>query len=1058
MVRDSTFLAHSISAPDFPPTKAHRPRLTDDLQRHLDRDLVLIVAPAGYGKTTFLADFSAQAETPVCWVRLSEADCDPNRLAGLVWETLCRRFRRLRKVLSLDEEVGVTPLALARMMGQALFEKVSEPFVLILDDFHLIHPSQDSTGLIDTLLTELPSAATVVIASRELPHLSLAQWIANDRVKTFGPEELALTMEELNQLAEQRLGRPLPEDVLAHVLAETEGWVTGVLLSDRVMGESLPMLAAQPEPLAYDYLANTAFEREANEVQTFMLESSVMPIMTPRACDQVLGRTDGQRMLSRLLRKGLFVTATSGSPRVYEYHHLFRSYLLEQLEQADPALAHDLRLAAAEYFSESGWPEVAFDLCIDAGDWGRAGEVAEGNVKTLYELGQDQTVLKWAEELWDRGVAAPSTYSRAARSLGILGRFGSARCWLRRAESAVEGDPDPDKLMFLLHSRAIVHYELVNSPDSLTVVDDMRDLADVDNPVQLSMLRVCEASRELHRGADAKSAREFAEAALENSLRAEEESLIAHSYMTLGICKCVLGNPSDGLLDFRRSLAFADGSDLNRRKPGLLNNIGYSELFVGDFDSSLETLSEGLELSRQMCRPREEIECLVSLGDAYRYLSNQRRARYFYDRAISVSNDIGSDTWSTYCQVNTAATHRMSGDYGRAKDELAKVTRITGLPIYDCEQLAELFCSREYSQVSAIVARVQELQGDPRATVISNARAMIGGVLHLLGISCLDEARTMLTEALRYAKSTEMMLVIASEMAWNRQLLRLVENIDEELEAKALALRYERMIRDFNGKQVSSDPTEPMIEITALGGFALKVDGESLNCLIPLHIEILAYIVDRQSVPREQLRETFWRGQNRDQQRASLSTAIHEVREALGPSTVETVAHSYAIADDLDLRYDAREFEERALGARAAPWGSEHKIDHLLSAYEMYAGDFMSGFSSDWTMQRRRELEHCFLEVCRGLARVHIESGRDEKAERVLDRARKLDPYDEHLLSMQLGVLRRSRRLHEAILIFRVYEKRLVEDLHLEPSDDLKKQLRKIRGSRSAAHWMLGPS
>ena len=92
---------HAITAPDFTRTNAHRPRIVEDLLSQTHKRLVLVCAPAGYGKTTFLADVDRHAGQPVCWVRLTEADRDPMRLASLVWASLCRPFRRLRKELRL---------------------------------------------------------------------------------------------------------------------------------------------------------------------------------------------------------------------------------------------------------------------------------------------------------------------------------------------------------------------------------------------------------------------------------------------------------------------------------------------------------------------------------------------------------------------------------------------------------------------------------------------------------------------------------------------------------------------------------------------------------------------------------------------------------------------------------------------------------------------------------------------------------------------------------------------------------------------------------------------
>ena len=156
-------LRHSVTPPAFDQTKLNRERLVDVIHANTPRKLIVIATPAGYGKTTLLANFSAQTELPVCSVRITEADRDVMRFANVLALSLQRRFRRLWGKFDLERLSDSSPQALARAFADIIDANVSETFVIALDDVHYINRSKATTTFIDAFLEVLPEQVLKVL-------------------------------------------------------------------------------------------------------------------------------------------------------------------------------------------------------------------------------------------------------------------------------------------------------------------------------------------------------------------------------------------------------------------------------------------------------------------------------------------------------------------------------------------------------------------------------------------------------------------------------------------------------------------------------------------------------------------------------------------------------------------------------------------------------------------------------------------------------------------------------------------------------------------------------
>src|SRR3989304_4104488 len=457
MPRLDPVLRHATTAPAFDPTKIHRERLVDLIHSYLPKKLIVVAAPAGFGKTTLPADSPAHSDFPIFWVRLTPAGHDERRLAEIIVATLRRRFRRVMKETRLNALAGATPDALGRALGEAM-AAVGEPFVLVLDDVHHLNPSPPALALMDAMLEAMPVDASLIASGREVLEVSLAKLMAQESLAGMGPQDLSLTEEELRALAAQRGSNALSDRDFLRILEDTRGWLAGILLSGVLQGRKTAGPIDPTRPLVPDYLASVVLNRQPELLRSFLLESSVLPFMTAEPCDTVLRRNDSSRMLTRLAKEGIFVTASTETPRTYEYHPQFRDFLLATLEEGDPARLLRVRLRAARYAESTDQVEHAGELYLAGRQAKRALRLAERHAKQMFDQARVQTLQMWTERLRQAGSESPVALRYLAVAYADLGQIAEAENYLDRAVRALGESPVVGVRALIENASALVAY------------------------------------------------------------------------------------------------------------------------------------------------------------------------------------------------------------------------------------------------------------------------------------------------------------------------------------------------------------------------------------------------------------------------------------------------------------------------------------------------------------------------------------------------------------------------------------------------------------------------
>ena len=421
-----------------------RPRLLESLDAglHHGRKLTLLSAPAGYGKTTLIADWvQSLSGYQIAWLSLDEADNDPARFLGY-WLAACRRLDHTLGQ-SAESLLGMPQIPPPPAIFDQLINDLSElhnPAILILDDYHVVTNPQIHEAL-EYFLDHQPPQFHLALTSRVDPPFSLARMRVRGELTEIRAHQLRFTPEEARQFFNQAMRLDLaPEDVAA-LEARTEGWAAGLQLAALAM-QNLPdrrdFLAEFSGSHRYviDYLLEEVLKRQPPHIRDFLRETAVLPRFNADLCQAVTGGDDGSHrhaadILTELEQSNLFLIPLDDKRGWYRYHHLFADVLRTGLPWETE---RRVRQRAARWFTEQGPPAEALPHWLAIADTDQAAHLIDQLAADWLKNGELQTLLGWLEALPETAVNAnPDLISYKALCLMLTGQIERAQQYGRQA-------------------------------------------------------------------------------------------------------------------------------------------------------------------------------------------------------------------------------------------------------------------------------------------------------------------------------------------------------------------------------------------------------------------------------------------------------------------------------------------------------------------------------------------------------------------------------------------------------------------------------------------------
>ena len=495
-------LATKLYVPPPRPEVVPRPRLIEHLNEGLHRRLTLISAPAGFGKTTLLAEWLAGCERPAAWLSLDEGDNDPTRFLSYLVAALQTIAPNIGEgVLGMLQSPQPPPTesVLTALLNE--INTVPEDFVLVLDDYHVIDAKSIDDALV-FLLEHLPPRMHLIIATREDPHLPLARLRARGQLAELRAADLRFTPSEAAEFLNRAMGLNLSEEDVAALEDRTEGWIAGLQLAAISLqghedSTSFIKSFTGSHHFVLDYLVEEVLQQQSESVQTFLLRTSILDRLCGPLCDAVLldPSVSGRATLEYIERANLFLIPLDNERRWYRYHHLFADLLRQRLHQSTASSTGDemgdvaeLHNRASVWYEDNGLEIEAFQHAAAAQDVDRAERLIEGKGIPLYFRGTVAPVLNWLESLPKTVLdARPSLWVMYASVL-LLVDHTAVEQKLQAAEAALQDTEPDDKTQDLVGRIASMRATLaVIQHDAETIIAQSRRALEYLHPDNLPL-------------------------------------------------------------------------------------------------------------------------------------------------------------------------------------------------------------------------------------------------------------------------------------------------------------------------------------------------------------------------------------------------------------------------------------------------------------------------------------------------------------------------------------------------------------------------------------------
>ena len=614
-------LKTKLHIPRLRPVWVRRPALIVRLQQSLDKKLILVSAPAGYGKTTLILEWLATVNDPSAWITLDQGDND----IGTFWSYLTHALQMVCPPLKNAFTKDLLP-SNDLMLETYLVDLINEldqrhqSIILILDDYQVIQ-SQDIHQGIAYLIDHAPVCFHLVIVTRADPPLNLAQLRGRSLLSELRLADLRFSHHEIMDFMKTVMQVDLSEGEVSSLAATTEGWIAGLQLAGlSLQGKENPAAFIEnfsgDDRYVMDFLFEEVLNLQPEHIQDFLLQTSLLERLCASLCNAVMENDASQAILDHLEKNNLFLIALDDQRKWFRYHHLFRDLLRNRLNRTPNIDLIRLHQRACSWYEAEGELAIAISHALNARDFAHMADLLEKFSQTIDLQNQQLMFTNWLEMLPDE-VIGQHPWLCVLRGWGAYwtGHRGSDQeRWLVLAENALEHDEDPARKQKIQGYIAVIRAHIALAYSEIPRVMDQGhqalNLLPENDPMR------CEATMALA-GAywaqgDVIQTKKMFLWTRETAMRTNYQSMAAGSSVYLGMQQVKQGLLNDAIGSFTEGVRLATLPN-GRETP----MVGIAYCHLGDvwreqnkLDAAVDVLKRGL------------IECQILgqpdfLADAY---------------------------------------------------------------------------------------------------------------------------------------------------------------------------------------------------------------------------------------------------------------------------------------------------------------------------------------------------------------------------------------------------------------------------------------------------------
>jgi LuxR family transcriptional regulator, maltose regulon positive regulatory protein len=1054
-----------VTAPKLKKNLLTRERLFDRLDQADHESAIWLTGPAGSGKTSLIVGYLKQKQIPAIWYQIDSGDNDISNFFYYLNQAVSPLLNPQNPPLPLltpEYSMGVDTFVIHYF--ERLFQRLQPPRWMVLDNFQEIQDDSPLAQRLAGIIENIPSGFKLVVISRHNPWPGMARLRVNQVLKMIGGKDLALSLDECRQL-NQILDCDWSEKAVAEVHRITKGWMAGlVLLSlhSSFNPESENRLAAIKPNGVFDYFAAEVFKNCDSMTQQFLTQTTVLPHMTAETAKR-LTSMDAEAIIARLLHKNFFLEQRQLEPPIYQYHPLFRDFLMQMASRSiGPDALKDIMNHGAEIMAELGLGREAVSLYRKAVNFLPMAEYILSQAPMLVAQGRTHTLNQWIDGfpadqmhahpwlLFWKGVCLVhihpakgkdlfiQAYEAFVSSRDLIGQvfswsaliqvflmirdtFEDLDRWIgegQRLEPMIPEDAGPDiagrfssSFLFALSLRNLGH------PEFFRIQERCENLLMhcTDNQVQdalgsyLSMSYVWMGQTN-RMGALLKLSKPL-------MMHPDSPPVTKVNFLAVSsFYSIMVGDWDNARQAIEQYFTLSEKSGIRVYDFNVHGWASYMGVLTGDARLSQEHL-EGME---RLLSPRavwDSGQYHYTMALAALLARDFSHCRFHLDECRKIADYAGTPNPMGLSRVLEATFFIVQNDFKKAIEAIDCISRInvsqhTG-HVFFLKELVLADCALAQKRKAEMIAHLQAALSD----------AARNGIMMPLGLS-RERLAVLFSEAIRADVETDM----ATEMIHRFQLLPSPENL------------------------IGQAWPWP-IKLVTLGCFEIFLDNERLAISgktpkKPLELLMLLVCKNGRSINREIVMDQLWPEADGDRAVQNINTTLHRLRKLLGRDDSIILEHGRLSLNSELCWVDAWHFEAMIEKA-GSEQHLEKRVDLLSRAIDLYAGPFSGNHdgieSGTWYAQR---LKSVWVDAVLSLGRHYLKMDRIDRSKNLFQRSLVTDDSVEPLYRELMALLYGQGRFAEAKLVFNRCQ-RALSKRGLMPADATMALFNKLQAERS---------
>jgi len=1043
-----------------------RKRLLDSLYEILDRKLVMVSAPAGYGKTSLLIDLAHHSDLAFCWLALDLLDREPQRFIAYLIAALAERFPQfgnrstsmLNTMTSLDD--GVERLLVT--LVNEIYDEIQEHFVLVLDDFHLLDDVQSIQYFVNRFTQLVGENCHLILSSRSLPELSdMTLLVAREQVGGLDFSDLSFRPEEIQALLAQNQQIHLSDEDAHKLVDTTEGWITGLQFTDTnlVRSEETNFRPSHGVGVSvFDYLGQQVLEHQSDALRSFLLRSSLLEEFDIALCEAVLAPLYSEpqnwsNLLETIVQKNLFALPVGANGQWLRYHHLFRDYLQERFRREYPEEVKPILERLARFNETRGEWEKAYQLYKQLGDVNALADLIERAGIPMYQHAM-LTLDSWLKDL------PPSIVQKRAGLLSLRGLIEPAKGnagegirLLNLASAKFREEKNIPNLALTLVRRATANRLLGNYQEAIDDAEEGIQLTENNDDLQLDYAAALrEKGLNFFRQGHTLDAAKYLEHALDIYIRLNDTHSIPILLMESGMTNAMLGQYNETKTAYKKALEIWRQIGNLSLQASLLNNLGFLHHQLGEYEQAAQALEEGLICAQRSGFKHMEALISISLGDLYADVEDFEVAKQNYHQGSDLLQQLGERFLINYLALAEANLALLKKETSVAREILdnamASINASNSnyeLGLYQLVYGRLLLQGDRPQQAIAKLAEAERyLTEDGREMESVWSHVWLAAAQYRNGNPAA--AREEIKIALQNPGQIKHFTVVAARQAkeWledlrndceARSLLRgLFEKVDR-LESQLPRIR--RQLRRL--ARTGEIPTAHLV-IRAFGQGQVWMNGKLLTMsdwqTQSVRELFFYFLTMERPAAREKVGEALWPETDEPAKlNLRFKNEIYRLRRAVGLDAILFKDNHYQFNAAADHEYDVEAFEAYLAKAKSALTPIE-QISFYQKAIELVHGHCLEDINATWVWPERERLSQIFLSALLTLAELHVRESQLPNALNTCQRALEYDKTFEAAYRLIMQIYHRMGDRASIIHTYQICEEAMQKAFDMPPSQE----------------------